>query len=52
MTMCVIIWDDVYAALSYYHDHRQEIEDQFEREADTVRDLKGRYASKLEVQAE
>ena len=43
---------DLYAALSYYHDHRQEIEDQFEREAGMVRELKGRYASKLEEKAE
>jgi uncharacterized protein (DUF433 family) len=39
---------DVYAALSYYHDHRQEIEDQFEREDDVVRETKARYPSKLE----
>jgi len=39
---------DVYAALTYYFDHRAEIEDEFAREAKQVEKFKGRYPSKLQ----
>lgn len=38
---------DVYAALAYYFDHRAEIEADFQREAETIAQLKTRYPSKL-----
>jgi len=38
---------DVHAALAYYFDHRAEIESDFQREADTVAEMKIRYPSKL-----
>jgi uncharacterized protein (DUF433 family) len=39
---------DVYAALAYYFDHREEIEAEFEREAELVAAAKARYPSKLQ----
>jgi len=39
---------DVYAALTYYFDHRAEIEDEFAREAKLVEKFKERYPSKLQ----
>jgi uncharacterized protein (DUF433 family) len=41
---------DVYAALAYYHDHREEIEETFQREAELVNAMKARYPSKLSGQ--
>jgi uncharacterized protein (DUF433 family) len=38
---------DVYAALAYYHDHREEIEEDFQREATLVASIQARYPSKL-----
>ena len=38
---------DVHAALAYYFDHRAEIEADFQREVDTVAEMKIRYPSKL-----
>ncbi len=40
---------DVYAALTYYFDHREEIELEFEREAQVIANMKTRYTSKLEA---
>ena len=40
---------DVYAALTYYFDHRDEIELEFEREAQVISEMKTRYPSKLEA---
>ncbi len=39
---------DIYAALAYYFDHREEIEAEFRHEADAVATIKGRYPSKLQ----
>ena len=38
---------DVYAALAYYHDHREEIRQEIERDRDLVRDMKKSLPSKL-----
>ena len=38
---------DVYAALTYYHDHREEIEDSLQHERRLVEDMQARYPSKL-----
>lgn len=38
---------DVYAALAYYFDHREEIEESFRREADIAAEMKERYPSKV-----
>jgi uncharacterized protein (DUF433 family) len=40
---------DVYAALAYYFDHREAIEVEFQREAETVARLKTRYPAKLQA---
>jgi uncharacterized protein (DUF433 family) len=37
----------VYAALSYYHDHREEIDDRIRQGAAAIEDLKQRFPSKL-----
>jgi len=39
---------DVHAALAYYFDHREEIEEEFQREADVVAALKLKYPSKVQ----
>lgn len=39
---------DVYAALAYYFDHREEIEADFVREAEVIAAMKPRYPSKLQ----
>ncbi len=36
---------DVYAALAYYFDHRDEIEEAFRREDESVKDMIGKYPS-------
>jgi hypothetical protein len=38
---------DVHAALAYYHDHRQAIDQQMERGAALIDELKQLYPSKL-----
>lgn len=38
---------EVYAALSYYHDHREEIEASMRSDAAFVEEMKQRYPSKL-----
>ena len=38
---------DVHAALAYYFDHREEIDAEFQREADKIAEMKARYPSKL-----
>jgi uncharacterized protein (DUF433 family) len=43
-----ITLSDVYAALSYYFDHRQEIKAEFDQEAKYIADLKPKYPSKLQ----
>lgn len=40
---------DVYAALAYYFDHREEIEADLEREREATAELKARYPSKLQM---
>jgi uncharacterized protein (DUF433 family) len=42
-----ITLSDVYAALTYYHDHRDEIEESFRREAELATEMKARFPSKL-----
>jgi len=39
---------DIYAALAYYFDHREEIEAEFERETAQIVALKPRFPSKLQ----
>ena len=39
---------DVYAALAYYFDHREEIEAEFRQEAETAESLKAHFPSKLQ----
>jgi uncharacterized protein (DUF433 family) len=38
---------DVHAALTYYFDHRQEIDDEFRRDEQAAKDLLARYPSKV-----
>ncbi len=38
---------DVHAALAYYFDHREEIDAEFQREADKIAEMKARYPSNL-----
>ncbi len=40
---------DVYAALAYYFDHREAIEAEWQREAETLTRLKPRYPAKLQA---
>jgi uncharacterized protein (DUF433 family) len=39
---------DVHAALTYYFDHREEIEAEFRQEAELAESLKARFPSKLQ----
>lgn len=39
---------DVHAALAYYFDHRAEIEEDLQKEADLVATMKARFPSKLQ----
>lgn len=39
---------DVHAALAYYFDHREEIDEEFRREADLVAKMKAKFPSKLQ----
>jgi uncharacterized protein (DUF433 family) len=39
---------DVYAALTYYFDNRQEIDAEFKQEARRISDIKPQYPSKLQ----
>src|SRR6266852_343699 len=39
---------DVYAALAYYFDHREEIQADFRQEAETAESLKAHFPSKLQ----
>ncbi len=38
---------DVHAALAYCFDRREEVEAEFQREADKIAEVKARYPSKL-----
>ena len=38
---------DVYAALAYYYDHQEEIEEEMRQETETVELYRSRYSSKL-----
>lgn len=38
---------DVYAALAYYHDHREEIEDEFRRERELADQMRAQFPPKL-----
>jgi uncharacterized protein (DUF433 family) len=40
---------DVYAALAYYHDHREQIDGQMEVDAKLVDELRSLYPSKLKA---
>lgn len=40
---------DVYAALAYYFDHREEVEADFQREAATIARLKTQYPAKFQA---
>ncbi len=39
---------DVYAAMAYYFDHREEIEEAFKREDELVAEMKARYPSLIQ----
>ncbi len=41
----------VYAALAYYHDHRQQIDAQMERGQNLVDEMRGVFPSKLDVKS-
>ena len=40
---------DVYAALAYYHDHREEIDAAMQADADLVAELRARTPTKLQA---
>src|SRR5436190_1827740 len=42
----------IYAALTYYHDHRAEIDEQMRRGDDLVNELRSAYPSKLAAKIE
>jgi hypothetical protein len=40
---------DVYAALAYYHDHREEIDNQMKAGEDFVKEMRRHFPSKLKA---